>query len=682
MNEEIAVYDNTVSARMYIGYIAEQAGGFACIGRDGKLYIKTIGENIANIDLEYFGDFKWGEKFKVSRIAYEDGIQDFKLGTTENNTIWINQDNMYIVDQEQIQNIYNQYENFECYSFEGTSIIDPALDIGDIVIIDGKRVIYQGDLEYVGKFKVNISSNIQSKEKEETTVRNVSDKTKIRRIQSEINQIDGTIKQLTQETTENTEKITEQTQDINSIKDKVSNITDLTRSASGNKYITLENCIAGNLLELHIYGNNTVFEYLYPSDTLYPADNLYPKGDSRIVVGNARAGSEEILSEEIYELGIMDVLRQNGDICDEYILSGGQAKVIRRINTDGSIKDTEVIEDLGEFNIPLKEGDNTLYIKNYAAKLDAKYAIKSEYSEVFASKVEMNASIETKANEINLVVKKKVDEDEVIAKINMSAETAGINANKIELSANDVLNLLAGNTINMSGLKITLSSTNLSVDENGNMTCSNANITGGKLNIGADIGQILVNVHAISASTGKEVRAYITPGNFTVNVGREGTEGTDLISLGAPFSDGNHFGLIQLLEEAGDGETIIYPGDANFWKDGSQTYIAGTGITTPLVNQTSLENQKKNFEKLENALEIIKQVDIYKYNLKSEKDTDKKHMGFVIGDNYKYSKELTSNNNDGADTYSLASCCLAGMKELLQQLEEMQKEIKQLKEGK
>ena len=51
MNKEIAVYDNTVSARTYLSYIAEQAGGFAFIGRDGKLYIKSfkyaLGQKIA-----------------------------------------------------------------------------------------------------------------------------------------------------------------------------------------------------------------------------------------------------------------------------------------------------------------------------------------------------------------------------------------------------------------------------------------------------------------------------------------------------------------------------------------------------------------------------------------------------------------------------------------------------------
>lgn len=220
-DKQVAVYDSTVTARTYLGYIAEQAGGFAIIGRDGKLYIRTIGEDISELNLKYFSEYSWGEKFKVSRIAYEDGIQNFKKGNETNNTIWISPDNMYIVDQEQIDNIYNQYQDFEVYSFSGTSIIDPAWDIGDIITIDNKKIIYQGEQEYKGKFKASISSNIQAKSKEDTTVSKISDSTKIRRVQSKIDQEAGRITQLIQETTENSTKLAEQEISVNGIKSEV-----------------------------------------------------------------------------------------------------------------------------------------------------------------------------------------------------------------------------------------------------------------------------------------------------------------------------------------------------------------------------------------------------------------------------------------------------------------------------
>ena len=208
---------------------------------------------------------------------------------------------------------------------------------------------------------------------------------------------------------------------------KVTNIADLTNTVSGLKTITLENCVEGKLLELNIIGNNTVFDYLYPANDLYPSDTLYPRGDSRIIV------TDKDGNKQVYELGVMDVLRQKNNVYDEYILKDGKAKVIRRINKDGSIKDNEEIEDLGEYIIYLKEGINEIEIQNYSAQIRAKFAIKSDYTDVFATKVEMNSEIKQTADSINLEVRKKVDENEVISKINQSAEEIQIEANKISL---------------------------------------------------------------------------------------------------------------------------------------------------------------------------------------------------------------------------------------------------------
>lgn len=183
---------------------------------------------------------------------------------------------MYIVDKNQIENIYNRLNNFKCYSFEGATIIDPALDIGDIVVIDGKKVIYQGDLDYVGKFKASISSKIQAKQKEENTRTVISDKAKIRRVQSQIDQVEGTITQLVQETGEYEEKLTQVQQNVDSIKQNVSDIVDYKRIVDGATEIHLIDAGAINILKLEIKGNKTYESNLYPTEELYPQANLQP----------------------------------------------------------------------------------------------------------------------------------------------------------------------------------------------------------------------------------------------------------------------------------------------------------------------------------------------------------------------------------------------------------------------
>lgn len=257
------MYDNTVSARTYLSYIAEQAGGIAVIGRDGKLYIKTIGESSATLPLKLFKTFKWGEKFKITRVRYDDGTQLFEKGDTTGNTVYISQDNMYIVDQEQIDNIYNVLKDLEFYSFEGESIIDPALDTGDIVVIDGKNVIYQGSMQFSGRWIANIESKIQCKAKEETTRRIPSQKTINRRVESNINQIDGKITRLTEETTENSQKLTKTEQDVNGLTTKVSsveqsveNITNTQNTATG-KNIHLEDSSDDPLVSIKVKGSTT-----------------------------------------------------------------------------------------------------------------------------------------------------------------------------------------------------------------------------------------------------------------------------------------------------------------------------------------------------------------------------------------------------------------------------------------
>ena len=246
--------------------------------------------------------------------------------------------------------------------------------------------------------------------------------------------IEGVISQIG----DRSEKTTTITADIDGLNSKVSQIEDVTNeTTSTTGILILENCQQGPLLNLKIFGNNTVFKYLYPSDTLYPSNTLYPYGDSRIVVTSFPNGSETGISKT-YELGVMDVLRQKGNIRDEFIIEKSQAKVIRRINKDGSIKDNEEIEELGKISIDLKQGKNTIQIQNYTAEMYCKYAIQSEYTDIFATKVEMNSEIKQTADEINLEVRKKVDENEVVSKINQSAEQIQIEADKISLKRKNI----------------------------------------------------------------------------------------------------------------------------------------------------------------------------------------------------------------------------------------------------
>lgn len=191
---ELELTDTTLTARQIVGFIAELAGGFAFIGRDGKLYIRTIGENSAEIDIELFQDYAWGEKFVCNEVDFISADYDFEVSDTDYSSAWldcvldsalyandlegqpinISNANLFVTKEEQVEAVYNNVKELELNGFTGSSMIDPAIDIGDIIYIEDKPVVFQGDMEYLGYFKGNISSTIQTEEKNKTTVPSVN----------------------------------------------------------------------------------------------------------------------------------------------------------------------------------------------------------------------------------------------------------------------------------------------------------------------------------------------------------------------------------------------------------------------------------------------------------------------------------------------------------------------------
>ena len=111
---------------------------------------------------------------------------------------------------------------------------------------------------------------------------------------------------------------------------------------------------------------------------------------------------------------------------------------------------------------------------------------------------------------------------------------------------------------------------------------------------------------------------------------------------------------------------------------GTELYISGDATVLGQIINPSLEKIKKNIQKLENGLDIVLNTDIYSYNLKKEKDGDKKHIGFVIGNKYKYSKEITSSKNNGANLYSMISVAYRAIQEQQELIQEQNKTIKDL----
>lgn len=306
----------------------------------------------------------------------------------------------------------------------------------------------------------------------------------------------------------------------------------------------------------------------------------------------------------------------------------------------------------------------------------------------YSTTVQMNSAITQKANEISSVVSTKVGNNEVISKINQSSEAVTINANKISL---------AGKTINLTSDNIAINSTNFSVDKSGNMTCNNATLQGvlnfyNNSNLIASIKKGTYKTSSGATGTASIVEiADTTVPSFVIRR-KNNFDVAEFYKIstselrGISSSDG-YAGYV-VVNDALKSSNIItdYIRTSSHREDSVVTVYDGLKVeknvyANAFINISKEEN-KKNFEKLDNALDILKNIDIYKYNFKNENNGTKKHIGFIIGNNYNYSEEVTSKDNDGADTYSFVSLCCKAIQEQQAQIEELQKEIKELKGGK
>lgn len=719
-NDNFANCDKELTADYYTGYdytfrdvldeLAQVTASTICINSNDELEIRYIPKKSA---IELNEDY-----FKDTNVTFDNlygPINSIVLSRSGES------DNIYLQDEESIENnglcelkiIDNQIMNYNDRSdylpailekLNGLTYCTNNFDSRGICFLDlcdrytanvhGKLydcVLFNDEIKITQGLEETIYTEMPTETKTDYTKADKTDQ-KINKAYIIMDKVNKKLESVISEVDETSKKVTKIEQTVDSISQKVSDIEDLTRTAEGIKTVTLENCIEANMLELHIYGNNTVFNYLLLDDKLTLDDDLYLEGDDLISV------TDKDNNIKTYSLGITEALRQNSEVCDEFVLESGQAKVIRRVNKSGSTKAKESVENLGKLEISLKEGTNTITINNYTAKIKAKYVIKSAYSDTFATKVEMNSEIKQTKESIDLsvnkkledystttemnsaislkageitssvsktyetkesatkqysnikqttdnitsVVGKKVGNDEIISKINQSAESVTILASKLGLTANDVLDLISNNVLNLTAKNLLIQSTYFNVNKDGKVI-----ITGNKNLI---IGNTKSNYVALDPG---EISLWNTSG------------GNLSIMPNALVMMDNY------------NSSSITPNEINTPK------LTADEISAQKINQSSLEEKKKNFEKMkDNALEIINGIDIYRYNLKTENDKDKKHIGFVIGDKYNYSKEVTSLDNTGVDTYSFVSLCCKAIQELHAQIGNMHKEIEKLKGAK
>lgn len=171
-------------------------------------------------------------------------------------------------------------------------------------------------------------------------------------------------------------------------------------------------------------------------------------------------------------------------------------------------------------------------------------------------------SVERTMFSMDSEISEKVGEREIISKINQTPEQITIDANKVGISANDVLSLLAGNTIDLTSKNIIIDSSNFEVDAEGNVTMRNATITGGKLKVqGFDDNETVIDLtNYTSPSMGQGVQTG-------VEISSEGIEIYKETFAGGETTNKN---LIKIT-------------DSNITNNGNE-YFVSKGVTTSDLN--------------------------------------------------------------------------------------------------
>jgi hypothetical protein len=190
------VYEG-ITCRKIFAQVAELAGGYAKINRQGQLEIVTLGVTPArDITKDHYIDFKINEvaNARIDKVIVKVGDERAEAGEGEN--IYTIVDNMFVQDPNNVVDaLYSVLKNVSYTACTLKWQGDFSLDLGDKVTVDGndtyvlsRKLTYTGGLreDYSAPAKSNIEKNSTGKGSLTLDIENV--KTQIKVIDGEIKQ--------------------------------------------------------------------------------------------------------------------------------------------------------------------------------------------------------------------------------------------------------------------------------------------------------------------------------------------------------------------------------------------------------------------------------------------------------------------------------------------------------------
>lgn len=218
---------------------------------------------------------------------------------------------------------------------------------------------------------------------------------------------------------------------LDQISEEVQKTINLTNIVSSENKLVLSNAVEGEIVSLKISGK---MSFLFPSKKLLPSKTLFGKTSYLII---------EYEDGTSYKTKLpIKRMRVFNDVRDEFIIDSDGTRLIKRIGVTEDnqeyILSTEKVINYDNITIPLKKGTNTIYLssfKNDSLSFSGEYAIQNEFTNTFATKLEMASKILASANGILLETKRQIDQatdiNTLVSRINMSPEEIKLLAKKI-----------------------------------------------------------------------------------------------------------------------------------------------------------------------------------------------------------------------------------------------------------
>ena len=693
---ENATYGDVVCA------VAQMAGGFAFINYEGKLEIRftnTTNEIIEDyVELEDKRDTRPITSVLIGispDITGEYAVREDAELVEQYGRNWLkiygNPFAYTVSKREQlIEAIFNQVKGFGYSSFTSKDCFAPYFELGDLVQFKNKEgnLVSSIILRIEADYDNVILSAPSITNAEIDYIMPTSDSEMVRNTMIEVDKFNQQITAVVTNVTEQNQKITEITATVDELNSKISEIADITTSQETvTAHLSFTDINSSEPITINIHPIGLNISYIYPSSGLFPSSNTYMR---RRTLRFYNTETDEIFDYELPS----DLYYYDTQHYDEFILDYGdgisQTCIVNKkvgINADGS---TYILNEPTTITyeyptILLTDGDYEISLLGYeTGYLFARLMAQNIYTTQFATRVEMNSTINQKATEINLGVDYKLTAYpttvEMNSAINLSASsiTASVSqtyATKASVTAslelkidktdnNQIISMInaSADVISLTSGRLLINSGNFQLDSAGNITCTGGRIAGWTITNdsldSATTGMSNGHYYAFYVKTGNETPYYVTlSGDLVCNT---------LLINGSPTMKTSSEG----------GKQVI-----NYYVDGNQL-ITTTENSIYVVLPDSIisdRDKKKNIKETEiNGLDIINQMDFVQFDWKGNGDHEA--IGVISQDVEKICKDLTTDITmpDGSKSKIFNNSRMIFVN--AKAIQELKKEIEELKE--